>query len=72
MVRLGAVAVAGNTTRTVDFILDRHPKKVALNFYKDILERLKFLRRIANIRGSGTFDSERSPHPTTAKALGRE
>jgi hypothetical protein len=39
MVRLGAVGIAGNTTRTVDFILDRQPKKVALNFYKDILER---------------------------------
>lgn len=39
MVRLGAVGIAGNTTRTVDFILDRQPKKVTLNFYKDILER---------------------------------
>jgi Peptidase family M1 domain/Carboxypeptidase regulatory-like domain len=39
MVRLGAVGIAGNSTRTVDFILDRQPKKVALNAYKDILER---------------------------------
>jgi len=39
MVRLGAVGIAGNSTRTVDFILDRQPKKVALNVYKDILER---------------------------------
>ncbi|MGD0428070.1 MAG: M1 family aminopeptidase [Candidatus Acidiferrales bacterium] len=39
MVRLGAVGIAGNSTRTVDFILDRQPKKVALNYYKDILER---------------------------------
>jgi hypothetical protein len=39
MVRLGAVAIGGNSTRTVDFILDRQPKKVALNAYKDILER---------------------------------
>ena len=39
MVRLGQVGIAGNSTRTVDFILDRQPKKVALNAYKDILER---------------------------------
>jgi hypothetical protein len=39
MVRLGAVGIGGNSTRTVDFILDRQPKKVALNAYKDILER---------------------------------
>jgi hypothetical protein len=39
MVRLGAVGIAGNSTRTVDFILERQPKKVALNAYKDILER---------------------------------
>jgi hypothetical protein len=39
MVRLAAVGIVGNSTRTVDFILDRQPKKVALNAYKDILER---------------------------------
>lgn len=39
MVRLGQIGVAGNSTRTVDFILDRQPKKVAINSYKDILER---------------------------------
>ena len=39
MVRLGQVSVIGNNTRTVDFILPSQPKKVALNAYKDILER---------------------------------
>ncbi len=39
MVRLGQVAVIGNSTRKVNFVLDREPKKVALNAYKDILER---------------------------------
>jgi hypothetical protein len=31
--------MAGNSTRSVDFVLDRQPKKIALNAYKDILER---------------------------------
>jgi hypothetical protein len=39
MVRLGQVEMIGNSTRRVDFILDRQPKKVALNAYKDVLER---------------------------------
>jgi hypothetical protein len=39
MVRLSQVAVVGNSTRTMNFILDRQPKKVALNVYKEILER---------------------------------
>jgi hypothetical protein len=39
MVRLGQVAVVGNSTRTVNFIVDRQPKKVAFNVYKEILER---------------------------------
>lgn len=39
MVRLGQIELVGNSTRTVDFILDREPKKVALNSYKDVLER---------------------------------
>jgi Peptidase family M1 domain/Carboxypeptidase regulatory-like domain len=39
MLRLGQVAIAGNSTRQVNFILDARPKKVALNYYKDVLER---------------------------------
>jgi Peptidase family M1 domain len=39
MVRLGQIGMVGNSTRTVDFVLDRQPKKVALNSYKDVLER---------------------------------
>jgi aminopeptidase N len=39
MVRLGQVPIAGNSTRKIDFILDQQPKKMALNAYKDILER---------------------------------
>jgi len=39
MVRLGQVGVAGNATRTAIFHLDQAPKKVALNVYKDVLER---------------------------------
>jgi aminopeptidase N len=38
MVRLGQVGIAGNSTRAVNFVMDRKPKKVALT-YKDILER---------------------------------
>ena len=39
MVRLNQVEMVGNSTRTVDFVMDRQPKKVALNAFKDILER---------------------------------
>jgi hypothetical protein len=39
MVRLSQIAVVGNSTRTVNFIVDRQPKKVAINAYKEILER---------------------------------
>jgi hypothetical protein len=39
MVRLGQVGVLGNSTRTAIFNMDRQPKKVALNAYKDVLER---------------------------------
>ena len=39
MVRLGQVAIAGNTSRNVDMLLPGQPKKVALNAYKEILER---------------------------------
>jgi hypothetical protein len=38
-VRLGQVPVVGNSTRTIIFDMDRQPKKVALNTYKEILER---------------------------------
>jgi hypothetical protein len=31
--------MVGNTTRGVDMLLPSQPKKVALNAYKDILER---------------------------------
>jgi hypothetical protein len=33
------MAIAGNTTRAADAILPNAPKKVALNVYKEILER---------------------------------
>jgi hypothetical protein len=39
MVRLGQVAIIGNTTRSVDVLLPGQPKKVALNAYREILER---------------------------------
>jgi hypothetical protein len=39
MIRLSQVAVVGNSTRTMNFLVDRQPKKVALNSYKEILER---------------------------------
>jgi hypothetical protein len=39
MTRLGQVGMVGNNTRTVDMLLPAQPKKVALNAYKDILER---------------------------------
>lgn len=39
MQRLGQIEMIGNSTRRVDFILDREPKKVALNAYKEVLER---------------------------------
>jgi hypothetical protein len=39
MVRIGQVGVLGDSTRKIDFILDREPKKVSINAYKDILER---------------------------------
>jgi len=39
MGRLGQLGIAGNSTRKVEFVLDRKPKRVALNAYKDILER---------------------------------
>ncbi len=39
MMRMGQVAIAGNSTRLFTYILDRKPKKVAINAYKEILER---------------------------------
>jgi hypothetical protein len=39
MVRIGQLAVVGNATRTAIFNMDQRPKKVALNVYKDVLER---------------------------------
>ena len=39
MIRIGQVAVAGNSTRESDVVLPVQPKKVALNAYKEILER---------------------------------
>ena len=38
-VRLGQLALAGNSTRAAIFNMDRQPKKVALNVFKDVLER---------------------------------
>jgi aminopeptidase N len=39
MARIGQAEIVGNMTRKIDFILDRQPKKVAINAYKDVLER---------------------------------
>jgi Peptidase family M1 domain/Carboxypeptidase regulatory-like domain len=39
MVRIGQLGIAGNSTRSADVMLPSQPKKVALNAYKDILER---------------------------------
>ena len=39
MMRLGQLGVVGNATKTAIFHLDRAPKKMALNYYKDVLAR---------------------------------
>jgi hypothetical protein len=39
MVRIAQIGIAGNTSRNVDILLPSQPKKVALNAYKEILER---------------------------------
>jgi hypothetical protein len=39
MVRIGQIGIAGNSTRSADALLPTQPKKVALNAYKEILER---------------------------------
>jgi Peptidase family M1 domain/Carboxypeptidase regulatory-like domain len=39
MIRMGQVAIVGNSTRSIIFDMDRQPKKVAVNALKDVLER---------------------------------
>jgi Peptidase family M1 domain/Carboxypeptidase regulatory-like domain len=39
MIRIGQVGITGNSTRTLAVVLPTQPKKVALNAYKEILER---------------------------------
>jgi hypothetical protein len=39
MRRIGQVPIVGNSTRSVTYSMDRQPKKMALNVYKNILER---------------------------------
>jgi hypothetical protein len=39
MIRLGQSGIIGDSSRSVDFVLPAPPKKVALNAYKEILER---------------------------------
>jgi hypothetical protein len=39
MIRLGQVEMIGNSIQRLVFDMDRQPKKVALNAYKDVLER---------------------------------
>ena len=39
MMRMGQVGIGGNSTRTMEFIVDRSPKKVEINAYKDVLAR---------------------------------
>jgi hypothetical protein len=39
MIRVGQFGMVGNSTRSVDMTVPIQPKKVALNAYKEILER---------------------------------
>jgi Peptidase family M1 domain/Carboxypeptidase regulatory-like domain len=39
MIPVAQMAIGGNTTRSVDMVLPSKPKKIALNAYKEILER---------------------------------
>jgi aminopeptidase N len=39
MIRIDQVGIAGNSTRNRDYLLPKQPRKVALNAYKEILER---------------------------------
>jgi hypothetical protein len=38
-IRLGQLALAGNSTRNAIFNMDQQPKRVAFNVYKDVLDR---------------------------------
>jgi Carboxypeptidase regulatory-like domain/Peptidase family M1 domain len=39
MVRLNQVEMVGDSTRTIEFSLPSQPKKIVLNYFKDVLER---------------------------------
>jgi len=39
MIYLRQIRIVGNSTRSVDMLLPGQPKKVAMNAYKEILER---------------------------------
>jgi hypothetical protein len=39
MGRVGQIAIGGNSTRTAETLLPKQPKKVVLNYYKEILQR---------------------------------
>ena len=39
MIPIAQIGIGGNTTRNLDMVLPSPPKKVALNAYKEILER---------------------------------
>jgi len=39
MVRIGQLGIRGNTTRNAEVVLPTKPKKIALNAYREILER---------------------------------
>jgi Peptidase family M1 domain len=39
MIHIRQVGIAGNSSRSLDMLLPAQPKKVALNYYKEILER---------------------------------
>ena len=39
LIRIGQVGIAGNSTHTSDVVLPFQPRKVALNAFKDVLER---------------------------------
>jgi hypothetical protein len=39
MGRLGQIEMVGNSTRTINITVDKKPKKVVLNAFKDVLER---------------------------------
>jgi hypothetical protein len=39
MIRIGQVGIIGNNSREAEALIPSQPKKVALNAYKEILER---------------------------------